>query len=928
MYHPFVCYDHYSNELRTRLIKVVPPLPDKNIVQIPFEKYVLSNGLILIIHEDHSDPIVHVDATYHVGSAREEIGQSGFAHFFEHMMFQGSKHVADEEHFKIITSAGGTMNGTTNRDRTNYFQTVPSNYLETAIWLEADRMGFLLEAVTQIKFEVQRATVKNEKGQRYENRPYGMVGEIASKNFYPLGHPYSWPTIGYLEDLDRVGVEDLKKFFLRWYGPNNATITIGGDVNPQEVVKMVEKYFGSIPRGPEVEAQKPASFKLESDRYISIEDNIRFPMLRIMYPGVHTFHPDEAPLDILAEIIGQGKSSVLYQNFVKSGKALQASAYNPASELAGEFTFSILAYPGASLKDMEALWRTSLEEFEKRGITPEDLERAITSREASMIYGLESVSGKVSQLAMYEYMTGNADYIGQDLKRYKSVSKEDVMRVYETYVKGQKALYLSVYPKGQKTLILADDNYTAGGDTSKLVRNLQQYDTLELRLVTDNFDRSRKPVPGNSPTVTIPEHYTIQMPNMLKVAGITNNEVPDVYMHIAVNAGQVRQPAGKEGIAYLLASMLNESTAHHTAEAMQEELEKLGSQINIYSDEEDINITVRSLTRTLMPTMDLLTEILMHPKFDAEEFERVKKQQLELIANQKNQPEAMANEVFYGLLYGKGHPMGTPSLGSLQSVQSITLADVQEYFNQYFKPQNSILVMSGALEQGEARHNLSLLNSWQPGGGMPQAMPQTPPADASAMEDPLSLPETPDIEETRIYLVDKPGAPQSELRVGYIALPYDATGDFFKANIMNYVLGGAFNSRINLNLREDKGYTYGARSFFRGNRNAGPYVAYAGVKGDKTDSALYEMMKEINFYREKGITKSELEFTKASLLSREALKYETNSQKASVVHNILKYDLPSDAVAQQQQIIRKLKVKQLNKYAKKYLPTDKMVIVV
>src|SRR5687768_2235386 len=296
-------------------------------VVIPYQKYVLSNGLTLIIHEDHSDPVVHVDVTYHVGSAREEIGKSGFAHFFEHMMFQGSDNVGDEQHFKIVTESGGTLNGSTNRDRTNYYQTVPSNQLEKMLWLEADRMGFLLDAVTQRKFEIQRETVKNERGQNYENRPYGLVGEVIAKNLYPYGHPYSWLTIGYIEDLNRVNVNDLKNFFLRWYGPNNATVTIGGDVKSGDVVKLVEKYFGSIPRGPEVKPVVLDPVRIEKDRYVSYVDNFaKTPQLSFTYPTVPIYSKEMAALACLAQVLGQGNNSILYQELVKKQIALQASA--------------------------------------------------------------------------------------------------------------------------------------------------------------------------------------------------------------------------------------------------------------------------------------------------------------------------------------------------------------------------------------------------------------------------------------------------------------------------------------------------------------------------------------------------------------------------------------------------------------------------
>ncbi|HUP13575.1 MAG TPA: pitrilysin family protein, partial [Niastella sp.] len=412
---------------------------------IPFEKYVLPNGLTLIVHEDHSDPVVHVDVTYHVGSAREEIGKSGFAHFFEHMMFQGSDNVADEQHFKLITDAGGTLNGSTNRDRTNYFETVPGNQLEKMIWLEADRMGFLLDAVTQKKFEVQRSTVKNERGQNYDNRPYGLVREVMSKNLYPYGHPYSWLTIGYLEDLNRSDVNDLKNFFLRWYGPNNATLTVGGDVTTKDVVKMVEKYFSPIPAGPAVTSAEWSPLTLKDNRYTNYVDNYaRSPMLSITYPTVPHMHKDMAALDCLAEILGQGRNSILYKNLVKTQMAQQASASQVNYELSGEFMFTVIPYPDKPLPEMEKLVQQSLTEFETRGVTDDDIEKFKNLQEAQFINELASVAGKVSRLASYQVLNGNANLIGKELEQYRTVTKEDVLRVYNQYIKNKGAVVVSV----------------------------------------------------------------------------------------------------------------------------------------------------------------------------------------------------------------------------------------------------------------------------------------------------------------------------------------------------------------------------------------------------------------------------------------------------------------------------------------------------
>jgi len=478
------------------LLEEVTAEPGKTV--IAYKKYVLDNGLKVILHEDHSDPLVHVDVTYHVGSGREKIGKSGFAHFFEHMMFQGSENVADEQHFKIVTESGGTMNGSTSSDRTNYYQTVPANQLEKVLWLEADRMGFLVDAVTQEKYEVQRETVKNERGQNYDNRPYGLLRERVSAALYPEGHPYSWPTIGYIDDLNRVNVNDLKAFFLRWYGPNNATVTIGGDINIDATLKLLSKYFGPITKGPEVAMPAKPKVTLDEDRYISMEDNVHLPLLYMAYPTVTVRHQDEAPLDILSTILGGGKTSLFYKNLVKNQIAVQASANHPCAELACTFTLLALPHPasGKSLADIEKIIRETLVEFETRGVEDDDLIKAKAQMEAGFVFGLQSVAGKVSILASNETFTGNPNYIEKDIARYANVTKDDVMRVFKQYIKDKHAVIMSIVPNGKPETIAAKDNYKPAIRNLLVEASETSPDELQLRKTKDIFDRSKIPVAG------------------------------------------------------------------------------------------------------------------------------------------------------------------------------------------------------------------------------------------------------------------------------------------------------------------------------------------------------------------------------------------------------------------------------------------------
>ncbi len=892
------------------LVEEVKAQPGKTV--IPYKKYKLKNGLTVIVHEDHSDPLVHVDVTYHVGSAREEIGKSGFAHFFEHMMFQGSEHVGDEMHFKYISEAGGNLNGTTNRDRTNYFETLPKAYLELALWLESDRMGFLLDSVTQQKFEVQRSTVKNERGQRYDNVPYGLVGEFSNKNLYPYGHPYSWLTIGYVEDLNSVNVEDLKNFFKRWYGPNNATLTVGGDVSTDDVVKLAEKYFGTINQCPIVNKAPIDVPQLTADRHVNMEDNIRFPQLSIVYPGVPMGHPDEAALDVLCHILSNGRGSFMYRNFIKPQRAMTANVGSNTYELSGEIIFSIRTLPGTSLVSMDSLFTATLNQFDIYKPNEDDLNRAVNEFENSILKSMGSVSSKVSRLASYQTFLSNPNMIGDELSSYHKVTATDVKRVFNQYIKGKHKLVVSTVPKGKSELSAAPDDCKV--DSSNYIKPKDQYAGIKYIKAVDKFDRNKKPAnkEGMVPPHDI-NYWQASIPNNIPVYGINNTELPFINFRVAMKGGHLLDgyDTSKNGLANITAAMMNESTIKHTAEELSNMIDVSGSSISFNASGEYITLDVECQKKYLPEILRIVVEKITEPKFDLADFSRVKNRLMESIANQSTQATTMASQLFAKLVYGPGNINALPADGSVASLKNITIDDVKDFYKKYINSSNMYVTVVGDIDQQNALQALAFVRIL-----------------STTNYDMPIMPKERQTQKTKLYLIDKPGAAQSEIRVGYLALPYDASGVFYKCMVMNYPFGGAFNSRININLREKNGWTYGARSGFSGGSTAGPFTVSAGVKKNATDSSIREIIKELNDYKQRGITLEEMAFTKSSLMHAEDLKYETNGAKWGYLNTVATYNLSPRYMMEKFQTLQQLNESAITRLAGEYLPVDQMYIVV
>ena len=887
-------------------------LPSTNPLDISYEKWVLPNGLTVLIHEDKSDPLVQVHVTYHVGSNRETAGKSGFAHYFEHMMFQGSENVADERHFKIINDAGGNMNGNTTSDRTVYFQTIPSNYLETALWLESDRMGFLLDAVTDEKFENQRDAVKNEKYQNQISQQYGMRNEILGQSLYPPSHPYNWPVIGYVDDLDRATSEDLKNFFLRWYGPNNAILTIAGDISSNEVLPLVQKYFGSIPRGAEVKKQSAMVPRLSSDIYTGYTDNVYLPLTEIVFPTVANYHKDEAPLDMLASLMGEGKKSIFYKNFVKSEKAIQAYVSHPCSELSGEFHLTVLTFPdwqedqGIYFNNIEADIRNTISEWEEKGFSDEDLEMVKAAMISNSVDMKTSISSKATMISSWEWLGRGKHNVSSEIERYKKVTRADVMRVFNKYIKNRKAVIMVVRPKSPFVKEL-DSLISRNPNSNLLLDEDPQYENLVYNKAVDNFDRSIQPSPSKPKTPTIPEYYKEDFSNGLKTIFSQTNEIPKLYLRLKINGGSLLENDKKIGVADFTAQMMNESTSKSSSEDISVELQKLGSTISFSSDDDVTTMYIECLTDNLDKTLEIAKEKLLNPGFNEEDFKRIKKSNIEGLESMKKNSAYIAQAAMGNILFGDS-PYGRSV--NEKSIKKIKLKDIKEFYNNY-SPNISELVAVGNISKEELYSKLDFLKNWENKN--------------------IVLPskfEFPKDNSTQIYLLDKEGASQSYILMGHKSDSYDANGINFQSQIMNKSLGGGASGRLFLNLREDKGYTYGAYSFFQGDKNTGLFGIQTSVKTEVTDSALTEIFNILDDYTNNGLSQDELSSTKKSFLNSASLKYETPNQKLGFLNRILTYNLDGSYIDKQSDILNSISLNEINALASSKIKTSEMAIVI
>jgi zinc protease len=877
---------------------------------IKFEKYTLDNGLQVVLHQDKSDPIVSLAIQYGVGSNREKTGRTGFAHLFEHMLFQESEHVPQDQFFKKIQDAGGTLNGGTWKDGTVYYEVVPKNAMEKVMWLESDRMGFLINTVTEAAFYNQQEVVQNEKRQRVDNNPYGHTNWVIDKNIYPEGHPYNWQVIGELVDLQNATIDDVKEFYDKYYGPNNATLVLAGDFETEEAKTLIEKYFGEIKRRQEVEPLKPQPVTLAETKRLYHEDNFATaPQLNMVWPTLQQYTDDAYALDFLGQLLSQGKKAPMYKVLVKDKELTsRVGAYNNSQELAGEFHISVTANAGKNLAEVEDAIFEAFKKFEDEGFTDADVERLKAGEETSFYNGISSVLGKSFQLASYNVFTGDPGFITQDIENIKAVTKDDILRVYNKYIKDKPYVLTSFVPKGQ--LELAAKNSVKAAVVEEEIKDNVDVEVVErdseVIMTPTAFDRSIEPEEGPAPKLNIPDSWSTTLSNNMKVLGIQQTELPIVNFSLVIDGGHLLDSFDKIGVANLMTDIMMEGTANKTPEELEEAIELLGANIRMFTGQESITISGNTLVRNFDKTMDLVEEIILQPRWDEEELKRIKLSTINSIKRSAANPNVVARNVANKLLYGDKHMFAYPISGTEESVKSITMDDLKAFYNKNFSPSVSRFHIVGNITEDQTLKVLSDLESkW---AAKEVTIPTYP------------LPEARD--KASLYFVDIPNAKQSVINIGYLSMAR-TDPDYFPATVMNYKLGGSFSGNVNLILREEKGYTYGARSGFSGTKIPGTFSASSSVRTNTTFESVKIFKEEIEKYKN-GISQEDLDFTKNALIKSNARRFESQFSLLGMLQNISAYNLPKDYIADEERIIGAMTLEEHKRLANKYLDESRM----
>jgi len=844
--------------------------------EIKYETYTLPNGLKVITHEDHRLPLVAVDLWYHVGPLNERPGRTGFAHLFEHMMFEGSEHVGEKAHIKYVQGAGATdVNGTTDFDRTNYFETLPANQLELGLWLESDRMGFLMEGLNRELLTNQRDVVRNERRQG-EGRPYAAAGEAVAHLLYPAGHPYYGDVIGSHADIEAARIADIRDFHQQFYTPNNASIAIAGDFDPKQLKEMLTKYFGPIPAGPKVDPVTTVTPPITSQKRETVTDTVRLPQVTIAWLTSPAYSPGSYDVSAAMFALGGAKASRLDQALVyKTQVAQRVSCYNRPNKLNGSAECTVVAKPGVKLEDLEATVWSEIAKLQTDGPTTEEVEAAKAGELTRKITGLQRLGGfggVADTLDEYNQYTGDPGYLPKDLAAQAAVSVASAKAAAVKYLTKDSAVVVYCVP-GKKVL---NDVPRSPADTDANVKITNPY--------TDEFEKSqewRKTVPKAGPPVTVhlPVPETFTLANGLKVYVVEEKALPVLSAALVTRAGSENNPADKAGLASLTAQVMGEETTTRDLKQLADAQERIGVRIGVMASMDATGSSMTVLTNHTHEGMDLFADVIEHPAFKTEDLERLRRQRLVGIQQETDSVASMAQRVGPKLVYAD-QPYGVSQTGTTESVTALTREDVTGFYAAHYGPADSALVLAGDITPAEARKLAEqYFGKWT--------------GHASAG---LTLPPAPSLPATHVVILDKPGAPQSALYAYGLGVPANSP-DLQTLQVMNYVLGGSFASRINMNLREKNGYTYGANSQYAFYRGGGPFIAGGLVRTDVTGPAATQLMYEIKRFPTTPPTEAELNEAKVARIQSLPGQFETTQAIAGSMGAIFLYDRPLDYYA-------------------------------
>jgi len=875
--------------------------------EIKYEKFVLDNGLEVILHEDHSDPIVAVATVIHVGSNREKTGRTGFAHFFEHMSFNDSENVPRGANRKLIPEWGGSRNGGTWSDGTVYYEVVPTDAFDKILWIDSDRLGYMINTVTEEALEREKQVVKNEKRERVDNRPYGFTEEIKRKNLYPEGHPYSWTVIGSLPDLQSATLEDVKEFYEQYYGAGNASLVIAGDIDIEETKAKVERWFGEIRKGPEVEPLEPMPVTLDKVKSLYFEDNFaKLPELRMVFPTVEEYHPDGYALSALGQILSGSKKSPLYKVIVEEKKlAPEVSSYNNSQEVAGEFTIRIRANGGVPLDSVKLAIDESFARFEQNGFEDSELQRIKAELEMVLYDGFSTVLNKAFQLVIDNEYKGDPGYIIERAEKTAAVTKEDIMRVYDKYIKGKNYVMTSVVPKGQPELAVSGSElaevWLEEVKADVAAEEVSQGEEAEYEKTPSKYDRS-EPDFGELPLLKAPTIWESKLQNGVPVLAVENTELPLVTFDLTFNGGHWLDPLDKPGVANLTAELMMEGTATKTPAELEEAIGLLGARIEASANTEELQISGTCLSRNLEATLALVKEILTQPRWDQKEFERIQQAIQTEIQGRMANPTSVASMNYFQKLYGEDHIIGQPRLGTLETVKAMTIDDSKSYFDNLV-PQNLTIHLAGNVNQEAAMKALSIFNDLQGGN--------------------VEIPNY-DLQENshagKIFFIDIPNSKQTVIFGGKRVMS-GTDSDLVKLNYANEILGGGSSGRLFQVLRIEKGYTYGAYSFINKFKEVSPYILYSSVRANATLKSMEIIQDMLQDYGP-GFSQEDVETTRSKILKSNTRAFESLDAKLDILRNISKYDRPLNYPEVDQQTLMEMNLEDYKALIDNYLQEE------